>query len=77
MIRKWPKSNLKKTSTLINHCTYLILRVRFLSTIFDWEKGSTAEFQPFLQGSKLYEGRTMSVLVVMAFSTPGPLLGTW
>jgi len=56
---------------------YLVLCVRFPRTIFDWEKGSIAKFQHFLQGSKLYEGRTMSVLVVMAFLTRGPLLGTW
>lgn len=57
---------------------HLILCVRFPGTIFDWQKGPIAEeFQNFLQGSKLYEGRTMSALVMMAFPTRGPLLGTW
>lgn len=48
---------------------HLILCVRFPGTIFDWEKGSIAEeFQHFLQDSKLYEGRTMSVLVCIRHS---------
>lgn len=67
MIRKWHKLNLQKISRLRNYCMHLILCVRFPGTIFDWQKGPIAEeFQNFLQGSKLYEGRTMS-----AFSHDG------
>lgn len=43
---------------------------------FDWEKGYIAEPQHFLLDSKLSEGRTMSVLVMMYSQLFGTLLDT-